>query len=67
MLSFANLDKLSVLQSEYPKYTPLLAKILEGVLSRGGDGDIISQNEEVIFPPPVHLMNDFLFFKYHVP
>lgn len=38
----------TALKSEYPKYTPLLAKILEGVLSRGGDGDIISQNEEVI-------------------
>lgn len=50
MLSITNLDKLSVLQLEYPKCTPLLAKILEGVLSRGGDGDMISQNAEVIFP-----------------
>ncbi|KAJ8771388.1 hypothetical protein K2173_026565 [Erythroxylum novogranatense] len=38
----------SSLKSEYPKYTPLLAKILEGVLSRGNVEDKIRQAEEVI-------------------
>ncbi|XP_068645593.1 tripeptidyl-peptidase 2 isoform X2 [Aristolochia californica] len=36
------------LKSEYPKYTPLLAKILEGLLSRNSDGDKISYNEEIV-------------------
>ncbi|GAV79300.1 Peptidase_S8 domain-containing protein/TPPII domain-containing protein [Cephalotus follicularis] len=36
------------LNSEYPKYTPLLAKILEGVLSRSNVGDKIHHNREVI-------------------
>ncbi|XP_058082097.1 tripeptidyl-peptidase 2 [Magnolia sinica] len=36
------------LKSEYPKYTPLLAKILEGLLSRSPSEDKISYNEEVI-------------------
>ncbi|KAH9647044.1 tripeptidyl-peptidase 2 [Citrus sinensis] len=34
--------------SEYPKYTPLLAKILEGLLSRSNVGDKIHHYEEVI-------------------
>lgn len=38
----------SALKSEYPKYTPLLSKILEGVLSRSRDEDKISHYEEVI-------------------
>ncbi|KAH7557647.1 hypothetical protein JRO89_XS11G0196700 [Xanthoceras sorbifolium] len=36
------------LKSEYPKYTPLLAKILEGLLSRSSVGDKVHHNEEVI-------------------
>jgi len=36
-------------QSEYPDYTPLLAKILEGLLSRSDAGDKISHHEEVKF------------------
>lgn len=36
------------MQSEYPKYTPLLAKILEGVLSRSNVENIISHHKEVI-------------------
>ncbi|XP_044468114.1 tripeptidyl-peptidase 2-like isoform X2 [Mangifera indica] len=36
------------LKSEYPKYTPLLAKILEGLLSRSNVGDKICHKEEVI-------------------
>ncbi|KAM1020795.1 hypothetical protein ACFX2I_041985 [Malus domestica] len=35
-------------QSEYPKYTPLLAKILEAVPSRNNDKDKISHEKEVI-------------------
>ncbi|KAJ8771482.1 hypothetical protein K2173_026659 [Erythroxylum novogranatense] len=38
----------SSLKSEYPKYTPLLEKILEGVLSRSNVEDKIRQAEEVI-------------------
>ncbi|XP_050154207.1 tripeptidyl-peptidase 2-like [Malus sylvestris] len=38
----------SSLKSEYPKYTPLLAKILEAVLSRNNDKDKISYEKEVI-------------------
>ncbi|RXH95083.1 hypothetical protein DVH24_024767 [Malus domestica] len=34
-------------QSEYPKYTPLLAKILEAVPSRNNDKDKISHEKEV--------------------
>ncbi|KAJ7974178.1 tripeptidyl-peptidase 2-like [Quillaja saponaria] len=41
--------KLTVtLKSEYPKYTPLLAKVLEGVLSRSNFKDKIHHDEEVI-------------------
>ncbi|KAK2653879.1 hypothetical protein Ddye_013735 [Dipteronia dyeriana] len=36
------------LKSEYPKYTPLLAKILEGLLSQGSVGDKVRHNEKVI-------------------
>ncbi|CAE6185616.1 unnamed protein product [Arabidopsis arenosa] len=36
------------LKSEYPNYTPLLAKILEGLLSRSDAGDKISHHEEII-------------------
>ncbi|KAI9162128.1 hypothetical protein LWI28_024106 [Acer negundo] len=36
------------LKSEYPKYTPLLAKILEGLLSRSSVGDKVHHNEEVL-------------------
>ncbi|KAK3220700.1 hypothetical protein Dsin_014670 [Dipteronia sinensis] len=36
------------LKSEYPKYTSLLAKILEGLLSRSSVGDKVHHNEEVI-------------------
>ncbi|TQE03902.1 hypothetical protein C1H46_010429 [Malus baccata] len=36
----------SSLKSEYPKYTPLLAKILEAVLSRNNDKDKISHEKE---------------------
>ncbi|XP_077225985.1 tripeptidyl peptidase ii [Tasmannia lanceolata] len=36
------------LKSEYPKYTPLLVKILDGFVSRSADEDKISYNEEVI-------------------
>ncbi|WZY85249.1 hypothetical protein YC2023_031633 [Brassica napus] len=36
------------LKSEYPSYTPLLAKILEGLLSRSEGGDKISHHEEII-------------------
>ncbi|KAG9441237.1 hypothetical protein H6P81_017091 [Aristolochia fimbriata] len=36
------------LKSEYPKYTPLLTKILEGLLSRKFDGDKVNYNEEII-------------------
>jgi len=34
-------------QSEYPKYTPLLSKILERVLQKGTDDDKISHEKEV--------------------
>lgn len=34
-------------QSEYPKYTPLLAKILESLLSQNGVKDKIHHYEEV--------------------
>jgi tripeptidyl-peptidase-2 len=37
---------LGMLQSEYPKYTPLLAKILECVL-RKANGDKIGHEKEV--------------------
>ncbi|KAF3966835.1 hypothetical protein CMV_009090 [Castanea mollissima] len=36
------------LKSEYPKYTPLLAKILEGLLSQSNVEDKIHHDEEVI-------------------
>ncbi|XP_031281076.1 tripeptidyl-peptidase 2 isoform X1 [Pistacia vera] len=36
------------LKSEYPKYIPLLAKILEGLLSQSNVGDKIRSKEEVI-------------------
>lgn len=36
-------------QSEYPKFTQLLAKILEGLLSRSNVGDKIHHYEEVSF------------------
>ncbi|XP_022736823.1 tripeptidyl-peptidase 2-like isoform X2 [Durio zibethinus] len=36
------------LKAEYPKYTPLLVKILESLLSRGDIGDKIHHYEEVI-------------------
>ncbi|KAL2324539.1 hypothetical protein Fmac_023597 [Flemingia macrophylla] len=36
------------LKSEYPKYTPLLAKILEGLVSRSYIKDKFHHNEEVI-------------------
>ncbi|CAI8593694.1 unnamed protein product [Vicia faba] len=36
------------LKSEYPKYTPLLAKILEGLVSRSNIKDKIHHDEEVI-------------------
>ncbi|KAH0935292.1 hypothetical protein HID58_012409 [Brassica napus] len=36
------------LKSEYPSYTPLLAKILEGLLSRSEGEDKISHYEEII-------------------
>ncbi|OMO70085.1 hypothetical protein COLO4_28776 [Corchorus olitorius] len=35
--------------SEYPKYTPLLVKILDSLLSRGDIGDKIHHYEEVSF------------------
>lgn len=35
------------LQSEYPKYTPLLSKILEGLLSQKNGEDKIHHYEEV--------------------
>ncbi|KAF5731190.1 Tripeptidyl peptidase ii [Tripterygium wilfordii] len=41
--------KLSLsLKTEYPKYTPLLAKILEGLLSRNNVEDKIRHDEEVV-------------------
>lgn len=36
------------LQSEYPKYTPLLATILEGLVSRSNVKDKINHDEEVL-------------------
>ncbi|KAI4351727.1 hypothetical protein L6164_006053 [Bauhinia variegata] len=36
------------LKSEYPNYTPLLAKILEGLVSRSNNKDQIRHDEEVI-------------------
>ncbi|RYQ94046.1 hypothetical protein Ahy_B09g100248 isoform A [Arachis hypogaea] len=36
------------LKSEYPKYTPLLAKILEGLVSRSNIKDKLQHHEEVI-------------------
>lgn len=42
-------DKFSTsLKSEYPKYTPLLAKILEGILPGGADEDKVTHNQEII-------------------
>lgn len=42
-------EKLSIsLKSEYPKYTPLLAKILEGLLSQNKIEDKIHHYEEII-------------------
>ncbi|RXI08399.1 hypothetical protein DVH24_022543 [Malus domestica] len=38
----------SSLKSEYPKYTPLFAKILEAVLSRSNDKDKVCHEKEVI-------------------
>lgn len=37
----------SLEQSEYPKYTPLLAKILEGLVSESNAEDKICHDEEV--------------------
>lgn len=37
------------LQSEYPKYTPLLATILEGLVSRSNVKDKLHHDEEVLF------------------
>lgn len=34
------------LQTDYPKYTPLLAKILEGLFSSGADQDKVSHDKE---------------------
>ncbi|KAJ0970189.1 hypothetical protein J5N97_023066 [Dioscorea zingiberensis] len=36
------------LKAEYPNYTPLLAKVLDGVLSGGAEADKISHNQEII-------------------
>lgn len=36
-------------QSEYPKYTPLLAKILEALISRSNVKDKIRHDEEVSY------------------
>ncbi|XP_038974715.1 tripeptidyl-peptidase 2-like isoform X1 [Phoenix dactylifera] len=36
------------LKMEYPKYTPLLAKILEGLLSSGADQEKVSHDKEII-------------------
>lgn len=36
------------LQSEYPKYTPLLAKILEGLVSRSIIEDKVLHEKEVV-------------------
>ncbi|XP_078427505.1 tripeptidyl peptidase ii [Wolffia australiana] len=36
------------LQSEYPKHTPLLAKILDGLISQSPDEDKISHEKEII-------------------
>ncbi|XP_054787399.1 tripeptidyl-peptidase 2 isoform X2 [Prosopis cineraria] len=36
------------LKSEYPKYTPLLAKILDGLVSRSNIKDKIRHNDEII-------------------
>lgn len=36
------------MQSEYPKYTPLLAKILDGLISSGADDDKIGHKKEVV-------------------
>ncbi|XP_057446180.1 tripeptidyl-peptidase 2-like isoform X2 [Lotus japonicus] len=38
----------ALLKSEYPKHTPLLAKILEGLVSRSNIKDKIQHDEEVI-------------------
>ncbi|XP_027923096.1 tripeptidyl-peptidase 2-like isoform X1 [Vigna unguiculata] len=38
----------ALLKSEYPKYTPLLATILEGLVSRSNVKDKINHDEEVI-------------------
>lgn len=35
------------MQEEFPDYTPLLAKILEGLLSGGSDEDKVRLNHEV--------------------
>ena len=45
-------------QSEYPNYTPLLAKILEGVLSEDNVEDKCFHLQEVIF------LLDFSPFQY---
>ncbi|KAG6716915.1 hypothetical protein I3842_04G072100 [Carya illinoinensis] len=45
-LEWKNLS--SSLKSEYPKYTPLLAKILEALISRSNVKDKIRHDEEVI-------------------
>ncbi|KAK1260823.1 hypothetical protein QJS04_geneDACA001995 [Acorus gramineus] len=41
-------DLANSLKQEYPKYTPLLSKILEGLLNSGADEDKIIRNEEII-------------------
>lgn len=38
----------ATLKGEYPNYTPLLAKILEGIVSGGADEDKIRYNQEII-------------------
>ncbi|KAH0452237.1 hypothetical protein IEQ34_019536 [Dendrobium chrysotoxum] len=38
----------SSLKEEYPKYTPLLAKILEGLVTGGGDEDKIAHKKEIV-------------------
>ena len=46
------------MQSEYPKYTPLLANILDGVISRGPDDDKMSHKQEVLE------VSDFSYLNY---
>ena len=46
-LSVNSVHLSSLEQSEYPKHTPLLAKILEGLVSEGNAEDKIFHNQEV--------------------